>query len=97
MRRICAGCVAPSTDLLVISFRSVRSCPFLSVRFFFFILSDDVISHEGSGKWKPAENANFLNTRETQRELQFLSGVTARASAELWGPAVLLLIKGTQL
>ena len=58
----------------------VRSCPFI-----FFVLSDDVISHGGS--WKPAVNATFLNTRETQRELQFLSGVTVLSSAELRGPS----------
>ena len=39
---------------------------------------------------KPAKNATFfLNTRETQSEPQFLSGVAVRASAELWGPAPL--------
>ena len=35
---------------------------------------------------KPAENATFLNTRDTQHEPQFLSGVATRASAELQGP-----------
>ena len=79
----CAGCAAPSTDLLVISFRSVRSCTFV-----FFVLSDDVVSHGGS--LKPAKNATFLNTREARCEPQFLSGVSACASAELRGPAWLL-------
>ena len=34
-----------------------------------------------------AENVIFLNTREKRHELQFLSGVALRTSAELWGPA----------
>ena len=78
-----AGCAVPSTDLLVILFCFVCSCPFLSIHF--FLLSDDVVSHVGP--WEPAENATFLNTRETQREPQFLLGVAVHASAELRGPA----------
>ena len=34
----------------------------------------------------PAKNATFLNTRETQCDLQFFLGVAAHASAELQGP-----------
>ena len=74
------GAVAPSSDFLV------RSGPFVrSVNFSFFILS--VCRFVGRGKGgKPAENATFLNTRETQHEPQFLLSVTTPASAELRGP-----------
>ena len=57
----------------------------LSVQSFFF-LCPERLSVSGMGmEGKLAKNATFLNTREKQRELQFLSGITARASAELWG------------
>ena len=60
----------------------ISFCPFLSVRF--FVLSDDVVSY--GGPKEPAENATFLNTWETRREPQFLSGVAMCATAELRGP-----------
>ena len=71
----CTGCVVPSTELLVIAFCCIHSCPFLSIRF--FILSDVVMNH--GEPWEPAKNATFLNTWDTRHEPQILSGAAVHA------------------